>query len=220
MSRVRGVAELPILRGRDGGGGVPAERLQRLADECLGVGGIEAAVCFGLFDQRQGAGGEDRALGQGGFGKAAQRRAFDQLQAQQRGEHAKRAGLQRLFVDGAKGRGMDRHASRCQVVIAHRLHAHDREQTGDGRQLCSGAQADRTVALHAQALDLAGTLQMLGQIRVALQHLCVSVGHQAHQRAVQRHFIPVHIGHRPGKALTDLVGADMCGTWHRKIPEG
>lgn len=77
------VAELLVLGTGDGGGVVPAKGFQGLADEFIGVGGVEASIVLSLFDQRQGAGGEDCALGQGGFGKGAQVWVFDQFQAQQ-----------------------------------------------------------------------------------------------------------------------------------------
>ena len=123
-------------------------------------------------------------------------------------------------MHGAKGRGVHRHTRWGQVVIAHRLHAHHRKQAANGGQLIRRAQADGTVAFEVQALDFAGALQLLRQLRLGVEYVGIGLGHQLHQGAIQGNFISVHVGHGLGKAPTDLVGADMCGAGHRKIPDG
>jgi len=75
------------------------------------------------------------------------------------------------------------------------------------------------MAFHVQALDLAGALQLLRQARFVGEYAGVGGSDQLHQCAIQRNFISVHVGHGLGKALADLVGADMCGAVHRKIPD-
>ena len=87
-------------------------------------------------------------------------------------------------MHGAKGGGVNRYASGGEVVVPHRLHAHHRKQTADSRQFRSGAQADGAVAFHAQALDFAGTLQLVRQARFAVEHMCIGLGHQLQQRPI------------------------------------
>ena len=177
-------AELAILLGGDGSAVMPAEGFQRVLDEIPGLRFGEAALGFGAFDQGQRGGGEDRALVERRLGECPQLRIFDQFQAQQRGEYPERADLQRLFMHGAKRGGVHRHPGRRQVVITHRLHAHHREQTGEGRQFCRRADTDRAMALQVQALDFAGAVQLPGHLRIAVQHMTVGLLHQFHQRAV------------------------------------
>ena len=189
-----------------GGLAVPAEGLQRLADEFIGLGIGEAAVGLGLGDQRQRALGEDVAARQDGGGLGAQRLVGNQVQAQQRGEDAERVGQQRGIADGTEGRGVHGHAGHRQVVVAHGLHAHDGEQAAQHGQLGGRAHADGAVALHAQAGQLATALHPGQQLRLGLQRALVDVGHEFDQRAVLGHFIAVHLGHGAGKARADLVG--------------
>ena len=79
----------------------------------------------------------------------------DQFQAQQRGEHPERADVQGLLVHRAERGGVHRHTGRAKVVVPNRLHAHHREQAGDGGQFCSGANPDGAMPLVVQALDFA-----------------------------------------------------------------
>ncbi|MNV43860.1 hypothetical protein D3C71_1355930 [compost metagenome] len=191
---------------RHGGVAVPAEGLQRCDDEAAGVFFAEATVALGLVDQRQCGVGEDAALGQDARRFLAQRGVFDQLQAQQRGEHTERIVRQRLGRARAERGGVHRHPGHRQVVVAHRVHAHHREQATQGGQFFSGADADGTVALLVQAGAFVGAVQLLGQRRVGSEHGVVDLGDQVDQGAVQRHFGAVHGGHRLGEQAADIVG--------------
>lgn len=107
-----------IGRQRHGGIAVPAEGFQRLGYELPCLVGIQPTLLFVALDQLQDASGKDLSLLQDLLGLCAQRGVFDQLQPQQRGEHAKRVGRQRRLVDRAERGGMHRHAGHRQVVIA------------------------------------------------------------------------------------------------------
>lgn len=209
-------AELLILLGGDGGAVVPAKGFQGLFDELQGLRFGQAPLGFGMLDEREGFGGEDRAPVEHRLGERSQLQVFDQLQAQQRGEYPERTDLQRCFMHGAKRRGMHRYAGRCQVVVTHRLHAHHREQAGEGRQFIGRTDANRPMALQVQALDFAGAGELLQDPRIVLQHVTVGLLHQLHQRAVQRHFLAVHVGHRFGEALADQVRADEVRVVHEQ----
>jgi hypothetical protein len=95
---------------------VPAEGLQRLAHELVGLGIGQAAGGLGLGDQRQRTFGEDGPACQDGGGLGAQRLVGDQVQAQQRSEDAEGVGQQCGIADGAEGRGVHGHAGHRQVV--------------------------------------------------------------------------------------------------------
>ncbi len=209
------VVQLLVLLGSDGSVMVPAERVQRFMHERIGIGGVQATIALALGDQLEGAGGEDLALGQDAFCQLAQLRVVDQFQAQQRGEHAERADVQRLLVHRAEGGGMHRHTGGTEVVVADRLHAHDREQPGDGGQLCGGADTDGTVALLIQALDFAGPAQGLGNLGLLGHDLLVDFAHQLQQRAVKGHFLFVHERHGGRELRADAVGADEIVGGHR-----
>ncbi|MNV38748.1 hypothetical protein D3C71_1303110 [compost metagenome] len=185
---------------------MPTERLQRLDDEAARIGLVESTLAFGLRDQGQRGVGEDPALGENGSGLLAQRGVLDQLQPQQRGEHAERIARQRLRVARAERGGMHRHAGHREVVVADRVHAHQREQAAQRGQFFGGADPDRTVAFLVQPGAFIGAVQLLGQRRIGGQHGVVDLGHQVDQRAVQRHLGAVHGGHRLGEQAADIVG--------------
>ncbi|MNI82834.1 hypothetical protein D3C73_1395890 [compost metagenome] len=111
---------------------------------------------------------------------------------------------------------MHRHAGRCQVVVTHRLHPHHREQAGEGRQFIGRTDADRPMTFQVQAFDFAGAGELPQDLRIVVQHVTVSLLHQFHQRAVQRHFLAVHVGHRFGEALADQVRADEVRVVHEQ----
>ncbi len=67
------------------------------------------------------------------------------------------------------------------------------------------------MALHIQAVQLVGLLHRLCQRGLGLQHFAIDLGHQAHQVAVLRHFVAVHIGHGAGEARTNLIGVHKLG---------
>ncbi len=185
---------------------MPAEGLQRFDDEAARIGFIQATLAFCLFDQGQRGIGEDPALGEDGSGLLTQRDVLDQLQPQQRGEHAERVARQRLRGAWAEGGGMHRHSGHREVVIPHRVHAHQREQAAQRRQFPGSADPDRAMALLVEAGAFVGAVQLFGQRRVGSQHGVVDLGHQVDQRAVQRHFGAVHGGHRLGEQAADIVG--------------
>ncbi|MCY1182411.1 hypothetical protein D9M73_229700 [compost metagenome] len=126
--------------------------------------------------------------------------------------------MQRLLVHRAEGGGMHRHAGRAEVVVADRLHAHDREQAGDGSQFVGGADADGAVALLVQALDFAGPAQGFGNLGLLGHDLLVDFAHQRQQGAVQRHFLFVHERHGGGELRANAVRADEILSGHRKLP--
>ncbi|MNT29711.1 hypothetical protein D3C72_1654650 [compost metagenome] len=100
---------------------------------------------------------------------------------------------------------MHRHAGHRQIVVAHRVHAHHREQAAQGRQFLRGADADRAMAFFIQAGALVVAQQLRGQRRILRQDLGVDPLHQFHQRAVQRHFGAVHAGHGLGEQAADHI---------------
>ncbi|MNF70821.1 hypothetical protein D3C84_527480 [compost metagenome] len=208
--------ELLILLGGHRGAVVPAERFQCLFDEFIRLLFGQAPLGFGAFNEVEGGRGKNRASVEHRLGERPQFKVFNQFQAQQRGEHPERADLQRRFMHRAKSRGMHRHPGRRQVVITHRLHAHHRKQSGECRQFIGGANADRTVALQVQAFDFTGAVQVFRHLRVAVQHVTVGLLHQCHQRAVQGHFLAIHVRHRFGKALADQVWADEARVVHEQ----
>ncbi len=75
--------ELLVVVQRNGRRVVPAKGFQRLLNELGRIGFAQAAVCFMLLDQRQGAGREDTAFAQHLTCELTQAVAFDQFQAQQ-----------------------------------------------------------------------------------------------------------------------------------------
>ncbi|MNN76479.1 hypothetical protein D3C81_1928620 [compost metagenome] len=77
------VVQLLVLLGGDRCILVPAEGMQGLLHEFLGVGRVQAAIALALGDQLKGAGGEDLALGQKGLCQLTQCGIVDQFQAQQ-----------------------------------------------------------------------------------------------------------------------------------------
>ncbi len=105
------VMQLLILRGRDRGVLVPAEGVQGFTNELAGIGLVQAAIALASGNQFQYPGGEYLTLGQDALSQFAQRQVVDQLQAQQRGEHAERADMQRLLMHSAERGGVHRHAS-------------------------------------------------------------------------------------------------------------
>ncbi len=113
---------------------------------------------------------------------------------------------------------MHRHPGGGQVVVAHRLHAHHREQPRQGRQLGGAADADRAVALQVQALQFTAALQVPGKRRLPLQDLGVDFGHQLHQGTVERHLLAVHVRHRPGKSLAIRSGLTKCWWLMNRLP--
>ncbi len=200
--------QLLVVLQADGGFAVPAERVQGFGHEFPRAGLVQAALGFEARGQFQRPRGEDAARRQDACGLLAQRGVVDQFQAQQRGEYAERAGLQRLLVGGAKRGGVHRHAGRRQVVIAHGLHAHHGEHAAHIGQLFGRAHADGAMALDVQALDLARARQLCGQFGLLGQGLGVDLGDQVQQRVIQGHFRLVHVGHGAGEPGADLVGAD------------
>gem|GEM_PF-4452509 len=210
--------QLLVLLGGDGGVVVPAEGLQGLLYESLSICGIQAAIAFVLLDQMEYARGEDLAFGQDILGHFPQLQVVDQLQAQQRGEDAERADVQRLLVHGTERGGVHRHPSTAEVVVAHRLHAHDRKKSRDGRQLLGRTYSDGPVAFMVQPFELPGPAQRLRHFWLLGHHLLVDFAHQRKQRAVQRHFLFVHERHGGRKLRTDAVGADEIMGGHRWIP--
>ncbi|MCY1180217.1 hypothetical protein D9M71_263410 [compost metagenome] len=121
-------------------------------------------------------------------------------------------------MDGAKCRGVHRHTRRREVVITHRLHAHDREQTADGGQLLGRADADGAMAFLVQALDFARQAQGFGHIRRARQYFLVDLADQLQQGPVQRYFSLVHRRHGCRELCADAVGADEGLSGHRETP--
>ncbi|MNC60334.1 hypothetical protein D3C75_1102040 [compost metagenome] len=113
---------------------------------------------------------------------------------------------------------MHRYAGRAEVVITHRLHAHHREQAGDGRQLFGSTDADGAMALLVQAFDFAGPAQGLGHLWLLGHDLLVDFAHQRQQGAVQRHFLFVHERHGGGELRANAVRADEILSGHRKLP--
>lgn len=174
---------------------------------------------LGLVDQRQRAVGEDAAARKDFRRFGTQRFVFDQLQAQQRGEHAERILRQRRAGERAERGGMHRHARDRQVVVADRVHAHHGEQAAQRGQFLHGADADRAVALFIQACALVVALQLRGQRRILLQHLRVDPLHQFHQRAVQRHFGAVHAGHGLCEQAADHIRRNQRGA-HQSLDYG
>ncbi|MNV52542.1 hypothetical protein D3C71_1446410 [compost metagenome] len=192
----------------DGGLAMPAEGVQRFGDEFLRIGVVQSALRFKTGGQLQHAVRENPARRQDAGGLLAHGRVIDQLQPQQRGEDAERAGLQRGFVGGAKRRRMDGNPGGRQIVVAHRLHAHHGEYAPHVGQFFRGAHADRAVAFDVQTLDLARACQLRGQFRLFGHRLGVHLGDQVQQGVVQRHFQLVHVGHGAGKPGADLIGID------------
>ncbi|ETC87828.1 hypothetical protein XHC_2670 [Xanthomonas hortorum pv. carotae str. M081] len=193
---------------------MPAEGFQRLRHEFLRLRRLQPAVTLMLLDQLQHAGGEDLPLLQDLLGLRTQRGIFDQLQPQQRGEHAKRIGRQRRIVDRAERGGMYRHAGHRQVVIAHRMHAHHRKQPAQRGQFLRRADPDRTVSFQIQPRPLVVALQARGQRGIGAQGVGVDLRHQRHQVAVQRHLGAIHVRHRLGEQAADVIGRDKHGIAH------
>ncbi|MNN67515.1 hypothetical protein D3C81_1831530 [compost metagenome] len=100
---------------------------------------------------------------------------------------------------------MHRDTGAGQVVVAHRLHAHHREQPRHGRQLLRGAQAHGAVALLLETLQVAAGAHLLGQRRVGVERAAIDPADQIEQLAVQRHLALVHGGHGQGETPADLV---------------
>lgn len=215
MRLVEGV----VGRQVDSGVAMPAEGFQRLFDETFGVGLRQATVTLGLVDQCQRALGEDAAAFEDARRFGTQRFVFDQLQAQQRGEHAERVLCQRGTGERPERGGVHRHAGHRQVVVADRVHAHHCEQAAQRGQFLHGADADRAMALLVQARALVVALQLRGQRRVLLQHLRVDPLHQFHQRAIQRHFGAVHAGHGLGEQAADHIRRNERGA-HQSLDYG
>ena len=190
---------------------VPAEGFQRSLYKAVGIGVAQAAIGFCAVNQRQCFRGKDVAARQNVAGLLAQSGVGNQLQAQQRGEYAKRVGQQCGIAHGAKRGGMHGHAGHRQVVVAHGLHAHDGKQAAQGRQFFGGADADGAVALHIQALQLTRALHLGAQAGVGLQGLRIHIGHQLDQTAVLRHLFAVHLGHGTREAGADFVAGDKGG---------
>ncbi|MCY1301838.1 hypothetical protein D9M70_514720 [compost metagenome] len=194
-----------VLLGGHGRLGVPAERFQGLFYEVIGVLFVQTAVALESRDQLPGAGGEYLALGQNAGGQFAQLGVVDQLQAQQRGEHPERADLQRVFVHRAEGGGVDWHPRAAEVVVAHRLHAHDGEQAADGREFLGRTHPDGAVPLHRQALDLACPAQSFDEFRRLGHLLFVDIRDELQQGAVERDLRLVHVGHGTGELCANVV---------------
>lgn len=213
------VVQRVVGRQVDRGIAVPAEGFQCFLDEALGIGLRQAAVTLGLVDQCQRAVGEDAAARKDLRRFGTQRFVFDQLQAQQRGEHAERILRQRRAGERAERGGMHRHARDRQVVVADRVHAHHREQAAQRGQFLHGAHADRAMAFFIQARALVVALQLRGQSGVLLQHLRVDPLHQFHQRAVQRHFGAVHAGHGLCEQAADHIRRNQRGA-HQSLDYG
>ncbi|MCY1409634.1 hypothetical protein D9M71_249890 [compost metagenome] len=108
----------------------------------------------------------------------------------------------------AEGGGVDGHSGRAEVVVAHRLHAHDGEETADHRQLFGRAHPDGAVALHGQAAELAGPAQPGFDIGRFVHDRLVGRRDQLQQGAVERDFRLVHVRHGAGKLRANLVRAD------------
>ncbi|MCY1358962.1 hypothetical protein D9M69_455120 [compost metagenome] len=72
------------------------------------------------------------------------------------------------------------------------------------------------MTFQVQAFDFAGAGELPQDLRIVVQHVTVSLFHQFHQRAVQRHFLAVHVGHRFGEALADQVRADEVRVVHEQ----
>ncbi|MCW0417706.1 hypothetical protein NB689_003460 [Xanthomonas sacchari] len=213
------LAQRAVGRQAHGRVAVPAEGFQRLGDEALRVGVGQAAVAFALRDQRERAVGEDAPLGEDLRRLLAQRRVLDQLQPQQRGEHAEWIARQRRGIQRAERGGVHRHPGYRQVVVADRRHAHHREQAAQRGQFLGGADADRAVPLLVQARAFVVALQLRLQCRVRGQGLRIDLRHQLHQRAVQRHLGAVHVGHGLREQAADSVGRNE-GVGHRAVRSG
>ena len=156
-------------------------------------------------DQFQRAIGKDTAARQQAFGQLTQRGIFYQLQAKQGGKYAERTDLQRVFVYGAKGGRVHGNARHRQIIVTDRRHAHHPEQTAQGGQFASSADPYRAVALHREAFDLAGDLQLMSQCGIFAQNLSVGFRHQLQQIAVQRYLLLVHVRHRVRESGADFI---------------
>ncbi|MNP52576.1 hypothetical protein D3C76_1469760 [compost metagenome] len=100
---------------------------------------------------------------------------------------------------------MHRHASAAEVVVAHRLHAHDGEQAADGRKLGGRSHPDSAVSFHRQALDLACPAQLLDEFRRLGHDPVVDIRDELQQGAVERDLRFVHVGHGAGKLCANFV---------------
>ena len=201
-----GVVQLAVKFGRDIGAVVPAEGFQHFRDEGRGVVLGQAALGLGLFHQRHGALGEDLPLGQDRLGLGAQSAVRDQVEPQERGEDAEGVQAQGLGRHGAEGGGMDRDGGLGQVVIAHRLHAHDGEDAAHHGQLRRRAEADGAMTLVRDPGELVGRLEPCLQGGIGGQGLGIHLGHEVHQRAIGGHFLAVHLGHGGREAGADVGG--------------
>lgn len=161
-----GIVQALVGVGADGRFAMPAEGFQRLGDEFRRFRLAQAAVLLMALDQRDGARGVDPPFRQNGFGLAAQPFVLDQVQSQQRGEDAERIDVERCLFDRPEAGGMNRHAGNRKVVVADRLHAHDRKQPADGEKLVGRTEPDGAVALDIDALQLAGPGQAIAQVGI------------------------------------------------------
>jgi hypothetical protein len=93
----------------------------------------------------------------GGFG--AQTSVLDQFQPQERSENAERIAPQRLVVDRPERSRVDRNASDREIIIADRMHPHDREDAADRDELLRGSETNGAMAFDAQATPLASPLE-------------------------------------------------------------
>ena len=196
--------------------GVPAEGLQQLGDEPVGLSLVQAAGGLGRFDQGAGAGGEDVAPGQGGGGFRPQGLVLDQLQPQQGAEDPEGIARQGGRIDRAEGRRMDRHPGGRQIVVADRRHAHDGEGAGDGGQFIGRADADGAVTFFGQPRQFARGRQTVRRRRIGLQNPGVDLGHQGQKLAVLGHLGPVHGGQGGRETAANLIGVDEVG--HEGLP--
>ena len=138
--------------------------------------------------------GQNSCKGQDLCGFIAQGGVGNQIEPQQRTEHAQRVGGQRSIADRAKCGRMHRHAGGRQIVITDRLHAHDCKGTRQRRQFLRRADANRTVTFGLANGGLPGA-------RVDLRD-------QRQQVGIERHFLPVHGRQRRAKASADGIGID------------
>ena len=167
-----------VLGGAHRGLMVPTKGFQGRFDKTIGIGIVQAALCFAQGNQAQGFVGEDAALGQNRRSTFAQFGVFYQFQTQQRAKHPKRAHAHRFRRDGSKRRGMHRHARRRQIVIRNRMHAHHGKQAAYGGQFFCRAHAYRAMALQIQARQFLAVRQNRGFFRVFFQEIRIDLGHQ------------------------------------------